>query len=272
MHFLRSLPIISILLLQVQYIIAQKKEALCIGDRLEIWSETLQENRVLNIYLPEGYHPDSSSTYPLIVLLDGGMDEDFLHVAGIAQFAHFPWVSGMPASIIVGIENTDRKRDFTSPSQNKLDQKELPSSGGSAAFIQFIKDEMLPLLHQTYPITDKSTIIGQSLGGLLATEILFKHPSIFDNYIIVSPSLWWDDERLLEANDLQFAPVSSVFIAVGKEGEIMERTAKELFQKIQGHATAPKKIKFLFLEECDHGNALHLSVYYAFEFLFSAKN
>jgi len=232
MHFLRSLLIISILLLQVQYSFAQKKEALCIGDRLEIWSETLQENRVLNIYLPEAYHPDSSSTYPLIVLLDGGMDEDFLHVAGIAQFAHFPWVSGMPASIIVGIENTDRKRDFTSPSEYKLDQKELPSSGGSAAFIQFIQEEMLPLLHQTYPIADKSTIIDQSLGGLLATEILFKHhPSIFDNYIIVSPSLWWDDERLLSANDLQFAPVSSVFIAGGKEGEIMQHPPRNFFKK-----------------------------------------
>ena len=76
------------------------------------------------------------------------------------------------------------------------------------------------------------TLIGQSLGGLLATEILFKNPDLFDNYIIASPSLWWDDESLLKYSPNSYSTKKSIFIAVGKEGKVMERTAKELYDKL----------------------------------------
>lgn len=104
----------------------------------------------------------------------------------------------IPESIVVGIGNVDRKRDFTYPFQNELDLKEFPTSGKSEKFISFLEKELQPFIDSTYKTMEMKTIIGQSLGGLLVTKILFKKPELFNNYIIVSPSLWWDDEKLLE--------------------------------------------------------------------------
>lgn len=113
------------------------------------------------------------------------------------------------------------------------------------------------------------TLIGQSLGGLLATEILFKQPDLFDQYIIVSPSLWWDEESLLQATPAPYTSDKKVYIAVGKEGAVMERLARALHVKL---ATGQKKntqLYFKFLEQQDHGDALHLAVYDAFEKIFA---
>ena len=98
-----------------------------IGKTISIESTVLDETRVLNIYLPPSYSSDDSKTYPVIYLLDGSKDEDFIHVVGIVQFGSFSWINMIPESIVVGIGNVDRKRDFTYPSQNALDQKDFPT-------------------------------------------------------------------------------------------------------------------------------------------------
>ena len=236
-------------------------EALEIGETLSFHSEILQEVRILNIYLPVGYHPDSSATYPVIYLLDGGVDEDFIHIAGLLQFATFPWVDMMPPSILVGIENVDRKRDFTYPSTVDLDTKDLPTSGHSQEFIDFIADELQPMVESRYRCNGKRMIIGQSLGGLLATEILLTRQEIFDKYLIVSPSTWWDDGLLLERK-IELRAETIVFLAVGKEGEMMEKGARTLHELLVAAASNVDQVDFLYFGEQDHGNILHLAVYY----------
>ena len=54
----------------------------------------------------------------------------------------------------------------------------------------------MPYIESHYSTDTVKTIVGQSLGGLFATEILFEKPEMFTNYLIVSPSLWWDNESL----------------------------------------------------------------------------
>ena len=114
-----------------------KETDFSIGKTISIHSSVLKEERVLNVYLPQDYSADGSKTYPVIYLLDGSKDEDFIHIAGIVQFGSFSWINMLPETIVVGIANVDRKRDFTYPSQNTLDQEEFPTSGKSARFIQF---------------------------------------------------------------------------------------------------------------------------------------
>lgn len=104
----------------------------------------------------------------------------------------------IPESIVVCISNVDRRRDFTFPTRNELDKKDFPTTGQSQNFIGFIESELQPYIDEKYRTASTKTLIGQSLGGLLATEVLFKKPDLFDNYIIASPSLWWDDESLLQ--------------------------------------------------------------------------
>lgn len=251
-----------------QHTIVKETTTLSIGVKIEIQSKILHENRILNIYLPNGYAADPDKTYPVIYLLDGSIDEDFIHIAGLVQFGSFSWINMIPESIVVGIGNVDRKRDFTFPTRNKKDEEDFPTAGGSEHFLHFIERELQPLIERMYQTDSTKTIIGQSLGGLLASKILFEKPDLFDNYIIVSPSLWWDDESLLSLNPVNYSSEKSVYIAVGKEGEVMERTAKELYEKLKRLKTDRTNLHFKFLESQDHGDALHLAVYDAFEKIF----
>jgi len=213
-----------------------------LGEIREMQSVLLGETRLLNIYLPEGYDAKDTVKYPVIYLLDGSADEDFIHVVGIVQFNTFSWINRVPRSIVVGIATVDRKRDFTFPSALADEQKRFPTSGHSDKFISFIEKELQPFMEKNYKINTTKTIIGQSLGGLLATEILLKKPALFNKYIIISPSLWWDNGSLLAqstaiANANFFQPID-IYIGVGKEGlapcvtpHVMEVDANLLAEK-----------------------------------------
>lgn len=242
-----------------------------IGKTITVKSKILDENRELNIYLPSSYSTDNLKSYPVIYLLDGSKDEDFIHISGIVQFGSFSWINMIPESIVVGIGNVDRKRDYTYPSQNKLDKKEFPTSGQSIKFIDFLEKELQPFIDSSFRTNSIKTIIGQSLGGLLATEILFKRPNLFDNYIIVSPSLWWDDEKLLDEQLISYNTIKSIYIAGGEEGEVMERTTKALFDKLNKNKTQNMNLFYSFLKGKTHGDALHIAVYNAFEKIFKQK-
>lgn len=255
-----------------------QKAAFVLGHVDSLYSNALQEKRGLNIYLPSGYSPDSAHTYPVIYLLDGAADEDFIHIAGLVQFASFPWVEHLPPSILVGIANTDRKRDFTYPTASGFQfppelaayQSAYKNAGGSARFMDFVEKELQPYIDQTYKTNAEKTLIGQSLAGLMATEIVLKKPQLFSKYIIMSPSLWWDNESLLRIKPSQPRPGTKVYLAVGKEGKMMEHDARglaKLLQKSQKFA----KVWFEYLPEEDHGTILHPAVARAFKFLNQKK-
>lgn len=256
--------IFALTILTTTHFFAQDKDFV-LGKITTIHSTELNEDRTLNVYLPEGY--DSNQSYPVIYLLDGSANEDFIHIAGLVQFANFEWVKLLPKSILIGISNVDRRRDFTFPTTVEKDKKDYPTSGNSTKFIAFIEKELQPFIENKYKTTASKTIIGQSLGGLLATEILYKKPTLFSQYIIISPSLWWDKESLFKENakflDNDFKQKTKVFIAVGKEGSVMENDAKQLFKTV-----SDKKIMntdFKFFEDKNHATILHSGVYAAFE-------
>src|SRR5580658_1885345 len=83
-----------------------------LGTIEQIQSVQLGEKRTLNIYLPEGYNKNDTVRYPVIYLLDGSADEDFIHIVGLVQFYSFEWINQLPKSIVVGIATVDRRRDF----------------------------------------------------------------------------------------------------------------------------------------------------------------
>ncbi|MCB2408772.1 alpha/beta hydrolase [Hymenobacter lucidus] len=236
----------------------------------KLHSTVLAEDRVLNIYLPAGYDQEPTATYPVIYLLDGSADEDFIHIAGLAQYLNFPWINQLPKSIVVGIANVDRRRDLTFPTRNKEDLKQSPTSGKSAAFIRFLEQEVQPYIRKTYRTNARRTLIGQSLGGLLAVEVLLKRPALFDTYLIASPSLWWDDESLLrQAPQLLRKPLpagTTVFVAVGNEGDQMQRDAAALAAALR--AVPGVRTEYVVFPEETHATILHRAVYRAFEWLY----
>ncbi len=271
---MRALFVLTILLTTVfkGYTQANNKTPLTIGETRTLQSAILNENRTLNIYLPQNY--DSSKAYPVIYLLDGSMHEDFLHIAGLVQF--FNLQMQMPDCIMVGIANVDRKRDFTHHTDLKDLQKDYPTTGHSAPFIRFLEEELLPYISANYKTTATRYIIGQSLGGLLATEVLLHKRSLFSHYLIVSPSLWWDDESMLKKATtlLQQQPDSAtyVYIAVGKnEHKTMVKEAKELYQVLLAAKSKNLGLHLNVMEKENHATILHNSIYAALFQLFPYK-
>lgn len=260
-----------------------EKKPFVLGEIQTIDSKILSEKRTLNIYLPESYKETDTIKYPVIYLLDGAADEDFIHVVGLVQYNTFPWINRIPESIVVGIANTNRKRDFTSPATIEILKKQMPNNGGSEKFISFLEKELQPYIDRNYKTSNSKTIIGQSLGGLLATEILFTKPILFNKYIIISPSLWWNDGALLKTNSVlleeTFSKETDIYIGVGKEGlspffdnHIMEVDANILFDKIKSGKSKSVKVHFDYLPEEDHATVTHPAIFNAFRILYPKKN
>ncbi|WNG33878.1 alpha/beta hydrolase [Archangium violaceum] len=160
-----------------------------------VQSATLKETRRINVYTPPGYDATGSARYPVLYMPDGGEQEDFPHVATTVDTAIR--AGEMRPLIVVGIENTERRRDMTGPTQVDEDRKIAPRVGGSAAFRGFIRDELMPQVRRQYRVTDETAIIGESLAGLFIVETFFLQPQLFGTYIALSPSLWWNGEELV---------------------------------------------------------------------------
>lgn len=247
----------------------------------EFQSDILKEKRTVNIYLPEGYNPKDSVKYPVIYLLDGAADQDFIHISGLVQFYNFDWISIVPKSIVVGIVSPDRQRDLSFPTTFGDHPTRFPSAGGSANFISFIEKELQPFIEKKYKGNNDKTLIGQSLGGLLASQILIEKPTLFNRYIIVSPSLWWNNGTLLEASLAQLeateAPID-VYLGVGKEGlvpfgvnRVMEVDANIFYDKLKAMKNDQFTIHFDYLPLKNHATILHQAVMNAFELLYSEQ-
>ncbi len=166
-------------------------------ERFDLDSAALKETRRMAVYLPPGYAQDAAARYPVLYMPDGGLNEDFPHVATSVDRAIR--AGRMRALIIVGIENTQRRRDLTGATEIATDRAIAPQVGGSTAFRAFLRDELLPQVQARYRGNGTTAIIGESLAGLFVLETCMQEPELFDTCIALSPSLWWNDRALVRA-------------------------------------------------------------------------
>src|SRR5687768_7261525 len=178
-------------------VLAQKAAPLTIGETFTLRSATLKETRRINVYLPSAYSETATTRFPVLYMPDGGIAEDFLHVAGLVQV--LTGNGTMRPHILVGIENTERRRDMTGPTEVPEDRKIAPRVGGSAAFRKFIAGELMPLINARYRTTGETAVMGESLAGLFVVETFFVEPELFDTYIAFDPSLWWNGSALVKS-------------------------------------------------------------------------
>ncbi|MFN3243661.1 MAG: alpha/beta hydrolase [Planctomycetota bacterium] len=166
-------------------------------ERVQSWtlrSAALAEQRRVFVYLPRGYDaPDAR--LPVLYMPDGGIGEDLPHVVDAVAAGEL-WGTMQPV-IVVGIENTDRRRDLTGPTDVPKDREIAPRAGGAAAFRTFLRDELMPEVERRYRTGGVTALVGESLAGLFVVETFLEQPELFDHCIAFSPSLWWNDAQLV---------------------------------------------------------------------------
>ncbi len=212
---------------------------LVVGETFTIDSKALGEIRRINVYLPPAYTDSATTRLPVLYMPDGGIGEDFLHVAGLVQVS--VGNGTMRPFILVGIENTQRRRDLTGPTENPEDRKIAPRVGGSAAFRRFIRTELMPAVNARYRTTGETAIIGESLAGLFIVETLFVEPDLFDTYIAFDPSLWWNYKALVLRFDPKWSPggtrPKTLYMASSSDESLARPLAERLWASAPGNLT-----------------------------------
>ena len=243
---------------------------LVIGETFTIESKIMKETRRINVYLPAAYSETSDTRLPVLYMPDGGLAEDFLHVAGLVQVS--TGNGTMRPFILVGIENTERRRDMTGPTENAEDRTIAPRVGGSAAFRSFIREELMPRVTARYRTTKETAIVGESLAGLFVVETFLVEPELFDTYIAFDPSIWWNDHRLLDgaAERLRARPdlQKTLWVASSDEKGISDLTDR--FAKILTK-DAPKGLRWHYepMPDEHHSTIYHPAAMKAFRALFA---
>lgn len=233
-------------------------------EKLSIHSNILNEDRIIWVRTPQGYQ-QSKNAFPVLYLTDGPG-----HINEIGSTIDFLVNNQrMPPLIVVGIANTDRTRDLTpshSDSKDPSGKEVNPTSGGADHFLDFIQTELMPEIDKRYRTAHYRIFSGHSLGGLLAMHILSTRPDMFNAYIAVSPSLWWDNQRTLHQAEDFFATHTelnkTLFFSLGNEDKGM----KDGFEALKNSLTAKAPRDFhwesaLYPDE-DHGSTV-LRAHYA---------
>ena len=200
---------------------------------------------------------------------DGGMAEDFLHIAGLIQVS--VGNGTMRPFLLVGIENTQRRRDLTGPTQRADDTKIAPRVGGSAAFRRFIRAELMPIVNTRYRTTPETAIMGESLAGLFVVETLFVEPDLFDTYIAFDPSLWWNNKELLEKAGSRSGASGkqqrTLYLASSDETELSILT-QQLVDRLRKNAPADLRLHYEPMPQETHATIYHPAALQALRRLF----
>lgn len=184
-----------ILVVMTNSVLAQPNDSVPVHDTFTILSKSVGDLRTINIWIPEEYKT-CSDFFQVLYMIDGGLKEDFPHIAN--TLADLIKAKKIKPIILVGIENTGRRRDLTGFTNVKKDKKIAAVVGGSEKFRAFINDELFPEINKRYRTTNKTGIIGESLAGLFVTETFLLKPDMFDFYIAFDPSLWWNNKYLVK--------------------------------------------------------------------------
>lgn len=238
------------------------ESALTIGTTHRFPSRILGESRPYLVY-----RPTAEGRLPVIVLLDG--DGHFHHTTGAVQFLIAQ--GRMPPALVVAVPNTgDRTRDLTPATSDTA----FRTAGGADRMLAFLADELLPHIDSAYPTQPFRVLIGHSFGGLFAVHAWLSRPEVFRAYVAISPSLWWDGERLIDSLAARLsrapAPEGWLYATMGEQEPLANMVGP--FQRavavLRERAPASLWWRFALMAGEDHGSTPHRSTYDALEAIF----
>jgi predicted alpha/beta superfamily hydrolase len=262
---------------------AQENSPFITGFEETIPSKILKEQRKVWIHIPNsngGKKIIGKERYPVIYLLDG--KENFNTVVSIIE--HMTESGLCPPMIVVGITHTNRLVDLTLGTD-----KELPTIvGGGEKFMSYVEKELIPYIDSTYPTTSYKTFIGHSLGGLTVMNTFLHQPNLFNSYISLDASLWWDNQKTVKEAKMilpnQNYKGKTLFMALANRLErgvdtltvqkdtsgntALIRSNLELIKDISKNKNNQLRFRHKYYEDDDHPSVRLIGEYDALRFIF----
>jgi predicted alpha/beta superfamily hydrolase len=254
-----------------------KEEAITIGTKLTIHSNTLNENRNILVYKPSDF--DASKKYQVIYLFDA----EYLFTSTVGIVKALVNSRKIPPSIIVGVETTIRVRDYLPPidgdpknNHQLWIKNKFPQFGGTKNFSKFLESELFPYIEDAYQVLPNRTMIGYSNAGVFGLHTLVTSPNIFTNFLLISPAAWWGDNEIDE-NLATFSKAynnfsGNLFLTVANEGRGMYSNALRIASKLEEVAPASFTWGFNQFENETHESTIYPSIYEGLVKLFDDLN
>lgn len=248
---------------------AEVGEPLVMGRTFSLASAVLGTDRRLTVRLPVGYEKQPEEKFPVVYVIDGGPEQDFPHIAGIMQSRELNW--SFKPFILVGVETVNRRYQITPPASDPKAYKETLGAkpGGSDDFRKFLRQDVMPWVEARYRTADQNAVIGESLGGLFVVETLLKDPTLFDDYIAVSPSLWWDALAIVTDAEAQLEAMPAgerrLYLTMADEGYLMQDGLDMLIAALEN--TDREDLRWTYVDRRDsesHGTIYHVAALDAF--------
>ena len=261
------------------------------GQVDSLYSNILEESRKIWVYIPESFaRIGENKKYPVLYLLDG--DGHYYSVSGmIRQLSVVNGNTILPEMIVVAITNTNRNRDLT-PTHVDIDFFTGDSisydSGGGDKFLNFIENELVPYIEKNYPASSYRTFVGHSFGGLSVINALTNKPYLFNNYIAIDPSLWWDNmafknyaDSILKTDNFKD---KALYVAIANtmedgmdiqnvQNDTTENTAHirsilSFVKSLENDKTNNLDFKWKYYNNDDHGSVPMIAEYDGLRYLF----
>jgi len=171
-----------------------------IGKRKNFYSKTLNEKRELLIYLPNSYNNNSYKNYPVIYLLDS--ETLFNSFTGVVDILSSDASPQIPEMIVVGINTSQNRLRDASPTKSLIGYRGIREdgyevTGGADNFLKFIETELIPHIDSSYRTNSYRTFVGYSFTGLPVLHSLFTQKDLFNSYLVIDFSAWWDNQVTL---------------------------------------------------------------------------
>ena len=232
----------------------EPRDSIPIHEAFTITAKAIGEVRLINVYTPPGY-AKSRRAYPVLYMPDGGLAEDFPHIVNTLD--SLIRLKRIRPLIVVGIENTVRRRDLSAPTTVGSDSTWAPVIGGSGAFRAFIRDQLIPEVKKRYRCTAETGLVGESLAGFFTVETFMKEPLLFQRYIALSPSLFWNNKEMLRIAEARQAPFPKVkrtlYLTAANEPGIEVET-RELAEILKAHAPPQLTWEYVPRPDLRHNN------------------
>ncbi|MGO3183691.1 MAG: alpha/beta hydrolase-fold protein [Aequorivita sp.] len=220
-------------------------QEISIGKRDKLHSEILQQDREFSVYLPPSYGTTLNAKYPVLYILDG--DYNFQYVAGFLELQG--GISEIiPEMILVAISGKG-SNEYRKNCKPQI--KGAEDSGNAEEMTSFIENELIPYVNKNYKAADYKILAGHSVGGLFVVNAALEHPDLFNDYIAISPALYWSKNALNDVMKNTWgktgSTTASLYISLANEkgmgvDKFLKKVPKSIMEKNIHYREFPDEI------------------------------